>query len=153
MKLRKFKWDDLYAVQALINLIAEDESDPFFYNLEWLHFVLNQAGVDAERNCFIATVYEGRIVGYSRIESSENPSQRKVFAGTHPNFRNIGVGRALIALSDFNLQTIHPPNTPLNIIRRSSSHNPSANHILTEKGYQQTGSDGNDKLLWKRQLQ
>ena len=104
--LRKFKWNDLYAVQALINVIAEDEAVPFFYNMEWLHYVLNQPIVDAETNCFVATVYGGKVVGYSRLQATEHSSRKTVIAGTHPKMRDNGIGRSLVTLSDFNMMAI-----------------------------------------------
>jgi len=152
IKLRKFKWDDLYAVQALLNMIAEDEDDPYFYNLEWLHYVLNQSEVNAEENCFVATVYGGKVVGYSRVESGNNPSQVRVFAGTHPNMTGIGVGRALVTVNDFNLLATHPPDTSLTVIRRTPCEQALSASLLTRAGYHQTGTDEDDYLLWEKRL-
>lgn len=152
VKHRKFKWDDLYNVQALINMVAEEEGDPYFYNLEWLYFVLNQPDIKPQKNCFVATVYGGRIVGYSRIEATEDPTRWKAFAGTHPNMQNIGVGRALITVNDLNLMMIHPDDEPLTVIRQSQAdHYPSAD-LLAHAGYHQSDVDAENTIIWEKHL-
>jgi|GEM_PF-2867131 len=152
VKLRKFKWDDLYAVQALINMIAEDENDPYFYNLEWLHFHLNQQAVNAEQNCFVSTVYGGKIVGYSRIEIGDDPTRITVHAGTHPNMQGIGIGRSLVRLNDFNLLAISPHDKPLIVVRHTATdHQPSAD-LLACAGYDQTDVNEDNHLMWEKQL-
>lgn len=152
VKHRKFNWDDLYSLQALINMIAEDENDPYFYNLEWLHFVLSQLDVNAEDNCFVATVYGGRIVGYSRIETVENPSYIRVLAGTHPNMQGIGIGRALIAVNDFNLMAKHSGNQPLTVVRQTPPDHAPSIQLLTHAGYKQVDTAEDGKFLWEKQL-
>ena len=151
-RIRPFKWDDLYALQALINVVARHEKDSYYYNLEWLHFVLNQPHVDTGRTCFVAQLDNDRIVGYSRVEASEDVSCRKVFAGVHPKFRAIGVGRALIAANDFNLMSIQPVDTPLTVVRQSPPDNRVCADLLSRRGYVQTLVDDKDYLWWEKQL-
>ena len=151
-KLRPFKWDDLYAIQALTNVIAQHEQDPYLYSLEWLYFVLEQPNVNPERNCFVAILETDRIIGYSRIEASEDRSQVKVFAGTHPDFEGAGIGRGLIAISDFNSLSIQSSNLPLTITRQSSSHNLNSANLLSRMGYTQTVTNENNQQLWEKQM-
>lgn len=151
-KLRPFKWDDLYTVQALLNIIAEHEQDPYVYSLEWLYFVLEQSGINAECNCFVAMLETNRIIGYSRIESNDDMTQYRVSAGAHPNFEGIGVGQGLIMINDFNLLSIHPPNQPLTIIRQSFRHNTNSSKLLTRLGYRQTSVDDNNHIVWEKHL-
>ncbi len=152
VKHRKFKWDDLYNMQALINMIAENEDDPLFYTLEWLHYELSQPDVNPTENCFVATIYGGRIVGYSRLVAGDDPTYKTVVAGTHPNMHNVGIGRALITVNDFNLMAILPDEQPLTIARTSQiNHEPSVK-ILTYARYEQVGTSDNDTLLWEKQV-
>jgi len=139
-------------MQALLNLIAEHEQDPYVYSLEWLYFVLEQPAVNPERNCFVALLETDRIIGYSRIESSEDDSQRQVLAGVHPDFEGIGVGQGLIAISDFNLLSIHPANKPLTIIRQSFVDNINSTNLLQRMDYRQISTNENQHVLWEKQL-
>lgn len=151
-KIRPFNWDDLYAVQALINVIAQHEQDPYYYSLEWLYYVLNQPNVNAERNCFVASLETERVIGYSRVDSSDDVTRHKTLAGVHPDFKSVGVGQGLITINDFNLLSTHASNMALTVARQSSPHNPTTSSLLTRMGYTQTTADENNNLLWKKQL-
>ena len=151
-KLRPFKWDDLYTVQALLNVIAEYERDAYLYSLEWLYFILKESHINAERDCFVALLETDRIIGYSRIESSGDASYRRTWAGVHPDFEGIGVGQGLIAISDFNQLSNCATNQSLRIIRQSFSHNINATNLLTRMGYSQTSSEDNNHVFWEKQL-
>jgi hypothetical protein len=151
-KIRPFNWDDLYAVQALINVIAQHEQHPYYYSLEWLYYVLNQPNVNAERNCFVALLETGRVIGYSRVESSNDVTRYKAVAGVHSDFRRVGVGQGLITINDFNLLLTNTSNMALTATRQSSPHNLTTASLLTRMGYTQTIPDENNYLLWEKQL-
>jgi len=116
-----------------------------------LHFVLSQDKVNATQTSFIATLENDRVVGFSRVELSDNPEQYPVFTGVHPDFKNVGIGRGLIAINDFNMLLRHPNQTPLTVIRQTSPHNSLASRLLTHVGYQQTSAD-EQALYWKKTL-
>lgn len=151
-KLRPFTWDDLYTMQALLNIIAQHEQDPYLYTLEWLYYVLEQPNVNAERNCFVAILETGRLIGYSRIELSDDATQYRVSAGVHPDFSRIGVGQGLIAINDFNLMAIHPANNPFIVRRQSFTHNPKSTKLLKRMGYVQLSADNNHHIMWEKSL-
>lgn len=151
-KFRPFDWDDLYGVQALINVIAQDEDTPYHYSLEWLYFVLNQDGVNATETCFVATLESDRLVGYSRYDVSDDPCRWIVQAGVHPDFTGIGIGRGLIAVNDFNALLHHPTHTPLIIDRQSSPNHQAAQSLLQHTGYHPVASDDDTVLCWEKAL-
>ena len=151
-KLRPFTWDDLYTVQALLNVISQYEQDPHFYTIEWLYYVLEKPNVNAKRNCFVAILETDRIIGYSRVESKDDLSQWKVSAGVHPEFTGIGIGQGLIRVNDFNLMAIHPSNQPLIVIRQSFTHNKKSIKLLTRMGYKQLSIGEENHVLWEKTL-
>lgn len=151
-KFRPFKWDDLYNVQALINVIAQDEAVPFHYSLEWLYFVLNQEGVNATQTCFVATLENDRLIGFSRYEVNDTPCRWTVHSGVHPEFTEIGIGRGLIAVNDFNAQVHRPQQTPLIVCRQSSPQNQSATALLKHIGYHPVESEDDTVLHWEKTL-
>ena len=151
-KFRPFKWDDLYNVQALINVIAQDEAIPYHYSLEWLYFVLDQTGVNATQSCFVATLESDRLIGFSRYEVHDDPCRWTVQAGVHPEFKGIGIGRWLIAVNDFNALRHRPQSAPLIVHRQSSPQNPSATALLKYVGYHTVESEDDTVLHWEKQL-
>ena len=151
-KFRPFKWDDLYGVQALINVISQYDPLPQYYSLEWLHTALSQPEVKAEENCFVATIETDRLVGFSRIEAGCTPTCYMVIAGVHPDFRGMGIGRGLIAISDFNLMANHSGDSSLRVRRQSSPTATSDSSLLAYVGYHRIKSDDDTRLLWEKQL-
>ena len=136
--IRPFSWDDLYSLQALINIIAEHDQDEYEYSLEWLHFVLNQADVDATQNCFVATLPSERLIGYSRVEQDEDADCVRVYAGVHPDYRGIGVGRWLVQVNDFNLLSQRPPHQSFTILRPLTTPHYAVEDLLDCAGYEPT---------------
>lgn len=149
-RFRPFKWNDLYTVQALINVIASDDNVQLYYSLEWLYFVLNKEDFDATQDCFVATLPTDRIIGFSRVGKDDNSTTHQVFAGVHPDFRGIGIGHGLIRVNDFNIQYRYFDQSTLRIQRQSPSDNGAAIQLLTHAGYQQITSDDDTHLFWEK---
>lgn len=150
--IRPFKWDDLYAVQGLINQIAQYEDDPNFYTLEWLHFVLSQTGVDAEQNCFVAVLPTDRIIGFSRI-TQENASSICVYGGVHPDFRGVGAGRWLLTISDLNMLMKLKRDESLRVQRCIFAANYTGWHLLECAGYRlHSRDDETNQLVWQKEI-
>lgn len=148
VSIRPFTWDDLYSLQALINIIADHDRDGYTYSLEWLYFVLDKPAVDATKNCFIATLPNDRIIGYSRVEDDAKADCVRVYGGVHPDYRNLGIGRWLIQVNDFNLLSQRPPHQPLTILRPVNTPQPSIKDLLGYAGYQPSA----EAHIWQKTL-
>lgn len=101
LTLRSVRWDDLNAVTQLIYAVCEADGDvtvavtPEELEHEWKNKEFN-----LETDAVLVETSDGRVVGYEEFSNVKNHCELNADGYVHPDFKNFGIGEALLQRVD-----------------------------------------------------
>ncbi len=98
--LRHFRWDDLEAAVAVINAEQAAIGNDYRYTVDELRRELDEPGFDAERDGFVITTAEGRVIGFADIVMLEDTGRVFARGYIHPDYQRQGLGSELVRATD-----------------------------------------------------
>lgn len=134
--IRNFQFDDLPALVAVINRAAEADQEETT-TIGALRARLERPYFYPEQNCFVATLPDGEIVGYTTAEINPSAGSGWGTGCVDPAHRRQGIGRTLLETADMRhleLTDITPDMT-LSLTRVCRDTNESARVLYEFAGY------------------
>lgn len=139
-RLRRFTWEDLPALVALVNVAGEHDGDDERFTAETLHEELEEFSTP-ESDLLVAVTPDDQIVGYAFVER-RNDEDRVWGYGwgiVHPEWRGRGIGRALQRAADTEFEAwamAQPDRDKAVFVQRFLNHaNTAAVELAASEGY------------------
>lgn len=143
MIIRRFRWQDLAAVVAIINQAGtaigrEPESTEAKIRHQLRRYF------DAERDCFVAESDQGSIIGIATMRFLHPPGTGLGVHSIHPLEHEDQVGRALVRVTDAHLLDTWanelPPDRPIVSFRDAYATETEKTSMYAAEHYRKTGS-------------
>jgi mycothiol synthase len=137
--LRHFRWDDLEGAVEAINASQAALGNEFRTTVDELRREMTEPGYQAERDGFVFTTNEGRIIGFGDVEVTENGGGVYPRCYIHPDYLRRGLGAEYVRAVQAHALEINqhlPADAPVFVQHNDLANNVGFTTLMERDSYQ-----------------